>query len=134
MAHFARLDETGTVFEVSVVSNGDMLNSKGKEVEALGVAVCEAVVGAGPWVQTSYNGNMRRRYAGIGMTYLSEHDVFILPQPYPSWLLDLEDPDDWVPPVPMPDDTDYLYQWDEDSLSWVGTLKPKKPPVETLGE
>jgi hypothetical protein len=119
MAHFARLDETGTVIEVTVVSNGDMLNSKGKEVEALGVAVCEGVVGAGPWVQTSYNGSMRRRYAGIGMTYLSEHDVFILPQPYPSWALDLEDPDDWVAPVPKPTEEGYWYEWDEGEQTWI---------------
>jgi hypothetical protein len=119
MAHFARLDETGTVTEVTVVSNDDMFNSKGKEVEALGVAVCEAVVGAGPWVQTSYNGKMRRRYAGKGMTYSAEHDAFILPQPYPSWTLDLNEPNDWAAPIPMPTEEGYWYEWDEGEQTWI---------------
>jgi hypothetical protein len=119
MAHFAQLDQNNIVIQVTVVSNEDMLDNKGKEVEALGAAVCESVVGPGPWVQTSYNGNMRRRYAGIGMTYSAEHDAFLLPQPYPSWTLDLDDPNDWVPPTPMPTDEGYWYEWDEDSLSWV---------------
>jgi hypothetical protein len=119
MAHFARLDEINVVVDVVVVSNADVLDSKGKEVEALGIAVCEAVVGPGPWIQTSYNDNFRRRYAGIGMTYSAEHDAFILPQPYPSWTLDIDDPDDWVAPVPKPTDEGYWYEWDEDDLAWV---------------
>lgn len=119
MAHFAQLDETSIVISVTVVSNADMLDSKGNEVEALGVAVCDAVVGPGPWVQTSYNGNTRRRYAGIGMAYSAEHDAFILPQPYPSWTLDLSDEADWVAPVPMPTDEGYWYEWDEENLTWV---------------
>jgi hypothetical protein len=119
MAHFAQLDQNNIVTQVTVVSNEDMLDNKGKEVEALGVAVCESVVGPGPWVQTSYNGNKRRRYAGVGMMYSVEHHAFLLPQPYPSWTLDLDDPGDWVAPIPMPTDEGYLYEWDEGSLSWV---------------
>jgi hypothetical protein len=118
MAHFAQLDQNNIVTQVTVVSNDDMLDNKGKEIEALGVAVCESVVGAGPWVQTSYNGNMRRRYAGIGMTYSAEHDAFIVPQPYPSWTLDLDDPNDWVPPTPMPTDEGYWYEWNEEEQEW----------------
>jgi hypothetical protein len=121
MAHFAQLDETSTVISVTVVSNADMLDKKGKEVEALGVAVCEAVVGPGPWIQTSYNDNFRRRYAGIGMTYSAEHDAFILSQPYPSWTLDLDDPADWVAPVPMPAEPCDVgfWDWNEEGQTWV---------------
>lgn len=127
MAHFAQLDETSTVISVTVVSNADMLDDKGKEVEAMGVAVCESVAGSGPWVQTSYNGNTRRRYAGIGMTYSAEHDSFISPQPYPSWMLDLSDEADWVPPVPMPTGEGYRYEWDEDNLAWVAHETIEEP-------
>jgi len=119
MAHFARLDENNTVIMVTVVSNDDMLDSKGKEVEALGVAVCEAVVGEGPWVQTSYNGNIRRRYAGIGCTYDETADVFYTPQPYPSWTLDLNEPNDWAAPIPMPTEEGYWYEWDEEEQTWI---------------
>lgn len=134
MAHFAQLDDTGTVIAVTVVSNADMHDEDGNEVEALGAAVCESVVGPGPWVQTSYNGTIRRRYAGIGMTYSAEYDAFITPQPYPSWVFDLHDVADWVAPIPMPTDEGYLYEWDEENQEWVGTLKPPKPPIEVLGD
>lgn len=120
MAHFAQLDESATVISVTVVSNADMLDDKGNEQEALGAAVCEAVVGSGPWVQTSYNSNARNRYAGIGMTYSTDHDAFILPKPYPSWTLDLNDPDDWVAPVPMPTEEceNGSWQWNEEGQNW----------------
>ena len=119
MAHFAQLDETATVTTVVVVSNADMVDDDGDEVEALGIAVCETVVGPGPWVQTSYNNNKRRRYASAGMTYSTEYNAFILPKPYPSWVLDLNEPLDWAAPVPMPDDEGYWYEWDEDNLEWI---------------
>jgi hypothetical protein len=63
----------------------------------------------------SYNGNIRKQYAGIGYTYDAVNDVFIAPQPYPSWSLD--ENFDWQPPTPMP--TEGNRYWDEDSLSWV---------------
>ena len=119
MAHFAQLDTNNVVTQVTVVSNDDIKDETGAELEALGVAVCEAVAGAGPWVQTSYNGSFRRHYAGIGMTYSAEHDAFLLPQPYPSWTLDLNDSSDWVPPIPMPTDEAYWYEWDEQGQQWI---------------
>lgn len=121
MAHFARLNENNIVTEVVVISNADLVDDTGAEVEALGIAVCESVVGPGPWVQTSYNGNMRRRYAGKGMTYSHEHDAFILTQPYPSWLLDLDCPYDWVAPVSKPDDDACeggYWEWNEEGQNW----------------
>lgn len=119
MAHFAQLDETAIVISVVVISNDDMRDEHGEEQESLGIAACEAFVVPGTWVQTSYNNNFRRRYAGVGMTYSLEHDAFILPQPYPSWTLDLSEEADWVAPVPMPTDEGYWYEWDEDNLAWV---------------
>ena len=67
------------------------------------------------WVQTSYNNNIRKQFAGIGMTYDEARDKFIIPQPYLSWVLDNND--DWQPPTPMPDDGT-RYGWDEDTLTW----------------
>ena len=65
--------------------------------------------------QTSYNGNIRKNYAGIGFEYRSDLDAFIAPQPYPSWVLD-EDAK-WQPPTPYPSG-DGIYQWVEDDLNW----------------
>jgi hypothetical protein len=117
MAHFAQLDNNNTVLQVIVISNADLLDENGVEQEALGVAVCEAVVGAGPWVQTSYNGNFRKQYAAIGYIYQPDVDVFYNPVgPYPSWSLD--ENYDWQAPTPMPDDGKQ-YLWHEDLLTWV---------------
>jgi hypothetical protein len=68
------------------------------------------------WVQTSYNGNFRKNYAGIGFTYDSTRDAFIAPQPYNSWILN-EDTCQWDSPVPYPTD-DKKYTWDEATISW----------------
>lgn len=114
MAHFARLDENNLVVMVTVVSNDDMTDENGIEVEALGVAVCEAVVGAGPWVQTSYNDKIRKRYAAIGFIYNANADVFYNPTPpYPSWVLNADY--DWEAPVPKPEGD---YAWNEETQAW----------------
>ena len=117
MAHFAQLDDNNIVTQVIVVSNADLVDEHGIEQETLGVAVCEAVAGAGPWKQTSYNGNFRKKYAGIGDIYNADADVFYNPVgPYPSWVLDANY--DWQAPVPKPEDGNN-YGWDEESLVWV---------------
>ena len=116
MAHFAQLDGN-TVTQVIVVADQDTADENGNEVEAIGIEFCQNLLG-GTWIQTSYNDNMRKQYAGIGYQYDPDADVFILPQPYPSWTLD--ENHDWQPPTPHPDDGQPYY-WDEDSLSWVET-------------
>jgi hypothetical protein len=68
------------------------------------------------WVQTSYNGNFRKNYAGIGYTYDRVRDAFIPPQPYTSWILN-EDTCLWNAPVAMPDD-DNKYTWNEETQNW----------------
>jgi hypothetical protein len=127
MAHFANLSEDQVVLAVTVVSNDDMQDETGTEVEVLGVAVCEQVAGSGPWVQTSYHGSFRRRFAAPGMAYLVDDDAFILPQPFPSWVLDLNDPNDWVAPIPMPTDEGYWYEWDEQGQTWTAHEIPEQP-------
>ena len=115
MAHFAELDANNVVLRVIVVDTRDNSTADGVEKESIGQAFCERLFG-GNWVQTSYNNNMRVRYAGIGNTYDKDLDAFIAPKPYPSWLLG---PDtNWYAPVPYPTDGKY-YTWDEATLSWV---------------
>jgi len=113
MAHFAQLDGN-TVIQVIVVANEDTADEDGNEVESIGIQFCENLLG-GTWIQTSYNDNMRKQYAGIGYTYDPDADVFIDPQPFPSWSLD--ENHDWQPPTPYPDDGN-SYVWDEASTSW----------------
>ena len=71
----------------------------------------------GSWIETSYNGTIRKNYAGVGYTYDSVRDAFIPPQPYASWTLN-EDTCLWDSPVPYPTD-DLMYSWDEPTTSWV---------------
>jgi len=115
MAHFARIDENNVVTQVVVVANKDTSDADGVEKEHIGAAFLESVLG-GTWKQTSYNGNIRKNYAGIGYTYDADIDAFVPPKPYPSWVLDADA--QWQAPVPMPDDGE-MYSWDEDTQSWV---------------
>jgi hypothetical protein len=101
MTHFVKIDSTNTVTE-GIVAEQDFINS-GKVGDSF------------LWVQTSYNNNFRKQYAGIGYTYDKANDVFISPKPYPSWALDASF--DWQPPTAMPvDDKDY--DWNEDTTTW----------------
>jgi hypothetical protein len=92
MAHFAELDTHNTVLRVIVVSNNMILDEQGQESEDLGVAFCHSLYGADTlWAQTSYNGNFRKNYAGIGFTYDPQRDAFIAPKPEgEGWVLDEE--------------------------------------------
>jgi hypothetical protein len=78
MAHFAELDQNNVVKRVIVVDNKDTSDANGVEKEYIGAAFCERLLG-GRWVQTSYNGNFRKRFAGIGMVYLDLYDIFVDP-------------------------------------------------------
>ena len=114
MAHFAKL-ENNVVTQVIVVSNQDMLDAQGQESEEKGIAFCSNLLG-GTWKQTSYNGNIRKNYAGIGYTYDESRDAYIPPKPYNSWLLD-ETTCQWKAPVAMPTDGK-PYSWNEATQSW----------------
>ena len=91
MAHFAELDENNVVLRVIVVDNKDTSDANGVEKEYIGRAFCERLYG-GNWVQTSYNGNIRKNYAGIGYSYNSDIDAFVSPKPDTEgdWVLDTE--------------------------------------------
>jgi hypothetical protein len=113
MAHFAQI-ENGLVVNVIVVNNNELLVD-GIEQEQKGVEFCQSLFG-GDWKQTSYNGTIRKQYAGVGYTYDVTADVFIAPQPYPSWSLDANY--DWQAPIDYPADGK-LYSWDEANQVWV---------------
>jgi hypothetical protein len=113
MAHYAFLDENNIVIEVIT-----------------GVDETETIDGLSPeeWygnfrgqrcIRTSYNGNIRKNYAGIGYTYDSERDAFIAPQPYPSWQLDVSAK--WQAPATCPVEEGEFFTWNESTLSWVKT-------------
>ena len=117
MAHFAQLDENNVVTQVIVVSNNELLDANGQEREELGVAFCQRLFG-GNWKQTSYNHNLRFRYAGIGYSYNADLDAFVPPKPFASWTLNSETAS-WEAPTPMPTTEGKFYHWVEESLSWV---------------
>jgi hypothetical protein len=99
MAHFAELDANNIVLQVIVIDNKDTADADGVEKEHIGSAFCERLFG-GTWKQTSYNGNIRKNYAGIGYTYREDIDAFVPPQPYPSWVLN--DKAQWEAPSASP--------------------------------
>jgi hypothetical protein len=103
MAHFAEILD-GVVQRVIVVHDNEETN---------GAQFCHDLLG-GDWVQTSYNHRIRKQFAGVGYTYDKTNDVFIAPQPYPSWALDKNF--DWQPPTPKPEGN---YHWNEKLKTWV---------------
>ena len=130
MAHFAKLDANSIVTQVIVVSNDDTADSSGIETESIGVAFCQKLIGVDTvWKQTSYNGNMRGNYAGIGYTYMTNvatlgvgsTDIFINTKPYASWTIGVGTAT-WYPPA-NPGDAPTLsesdktagkyYEWNE---------------------
>jgi hypothetical protein len=112
MAHFCLLDENNIVQRVEVVSN-DVCQNEWEGQEFLKSLYGQDKV----FKQTSYNGNIRKNYAGIGYTYDAGRDAFIAPQPFPSWTLN-EETCRWESPTPMPQDG-MMYSWDEPTLSWI---------------
>ena len=108
MSHWAKI-ENNIVVEVLVGPN------YGDEGEAFFNAL------GGTWVKTSYNGNIRKNYAGIGYTYDADRNAFIPPKPFNSWLLD-EDTCQWKAPIEYPTDG-LMYEWDEELNDWKPIIK-----------
>lgn len=123
MAHFAKIGLNNIVTDVLVVANRETMDSTGVEHASIGIEFLKNLTGHETWIQTSYNGNIRKNYAGIGYTYDSQRDAFIPPQPFPSWLL-VEDTCQWAPPIPMPTEGG-PYEWDETTQSWDGQTSPQ---------
>jgi hypothetical protein len=108
MANWAEINENNEVLRVLVTDNNDPNGDEGLKwlQDNLG----------GTWIQTSYNKNFRKNFAGIGFTYHSELDAFIPPKPFDSWLLN-ETTCQWESPTPYPTDG-FTYLWDESELAW----------------
>lgn len=113
MAHFAEINQENKVIRVLVIANDACLDEDNKESEEVGSKYCSELFG-GRWVQTSYNSNFRKQYAGVDYIFDKENNVFIRPQPFNSWVLNKNF--DWEPPIEKPNNEDYY--WDENSLSW----------------
>lgn len=112
MAHYAFLDENNIVTEVITGRNEDEVVD--------GISDWEAHYGefrGQTCKRTSYNGNIRGVYAGIGFSYNEEEDIFIAPQPFPSWI---RNGSAWEPPIPMPSE-DGPWIWVEADLNWQST-------------
>ena len=105
MSHWAEIDENNIVTRVLVGNN-----SEPDEGEAFMNSL------GGTWVKTSYNGTIRKNYAGIGYSYDSTRDAFIAPKPFDSWELD-EDTCRWEAPVAYPTDGK-MYIWNEEITNW----------------
>ena len=137
MAHFAELNSSNEVLRVVVISNDDVEANGGElssEAETFVASIVPHSEDGTAWKQTSYNNNFRKQYAGIGFSYDSSKDKFILPQPYPSWSLDSSD--DWQAPVTYPTVTeinsvDVIISWDEDNQKWLGETYTGDPIVTT---
>jgi hypothetical protein len=112
MAHYAFLDVNNIVTEVIVGKDETDLSEDWEQFYgAIRNQVCK---------RTSYHGNIRKNYAGIGYAYDAVRNAFIAPQPFPSWVLN-EQTCQWESPVPMPTDGK-MYSWDESTLNWIESV------------
>ena len=115
MAHFAELDKDNKVLRVVVGCNTDIANNGGEQ-STQAATHFETVVPLSTdgvkWMQTSYNHNFRKQYAGHDFIYDETNDRFLHPKPGAAWTYNTDG--DLVPPMPMPSD-DKIYIWDEDA-------------------
>jgi hypothetical protein len=117
MAHFAKIGLNNIVTEVLVVANRETMDAQGNEQESIGIEFLKNLTGHETWIKASYNGSIRKNFAGIGYTYDSQRDAFIPPKPYPNWTL-VEETCNWTAPVAYPTDGK-MYQWDEATTNWI---------------
>lgn len=108
MAHYAFLDDNNIVVQVIVGVDETEL------IEGLDPAIWYGNFKGQVCKRTSYNSKIRGIYAGIGYSYNSDEDIFVIPQPYPSWI---RSGSTWNAPIPMP--SNGFWSWDESSLNWV---------------
>ena len=117
MANFAEL-ENNIVVRVIAIADADCAGGLLPEADITGKALIQSLGLAGVWMLTDMTGSQRYNYAGIGYTYDAVRDAFIVPKPFPSWVLD-ENVMRWFAPVPMPSEGG-PWTWDEATLSWIG--------------
>jgi hypothetical protein len=115
MAHFAKV-ENNIVTQVIVVSNEDCGNLQFPESEPIGQEFIASIGLDGEWIQTSYNDNFRKKFAGVGFEYHQELDAFIEAKIYNSWVLNTEK---CIYESPVEKPTDGKYIWDEEQLNWI---------------
>ena len=123
MAHYAFLDENNVVTEVvtGVDENETQVDTDGTIVGG-STEAWETFYETLPWFEglyckrTSYNGKIRKNYAGIGYIYDQARDAFFAPKPFDSWILD-EETCQWHAPTPYPQDGQQ-YRWVEEDLNW----------------
>ena len=116
MASFAKIGLNNKVIEVLSVHNNELKDSNGVEQEVNGIDFLTKLTGWAIWKQTSYNGNFRKNFAGIGYTYDEDKDAFIPKKPYNSWILN-ETTCQWEAPSALPD-TENKYNWNEETQQW----------------
>ena len=117
MAYFAKLGTGNIVEKVISINNAVITDANGVEQEQLGNDFINKLYNTRDvWKQTSYNGNIRKNYAGVGYSYDQTRDVFIAPKPFNSWILN-EDTCRWEAPVSMPTDGN-KYSWNETIINW----------------
>lgn len=133
MAHYALINTNNIVTEVITGTDENIIQTDLDGTQVGGSSEAwETFYATRPWFEglkckrTSYNGNIRKNYAGIGYTYDEQRDAFIPPKPFASWVLD-EETCNWIAPVEKPEGD---YSWDEENLSW----KPYKMGVVTNGD
>jgi len=140
MAHYAKLGINSKVIGVEVVANTDCQNADGIEDEEVGRQFLQRIHNWPLWKKTSYNTYggqhrdggtpLRGNYAGIGMTYDEDNDIFITKKPYPSWVLNVAEAR-WQSPIgDEPEYTEeqisqndagthmWVYEWNESGQSW----------------
>lgn len=111
MAYFAKIDENNIVTEV--LSVPDSQEARGQEYLSFNLGL------GGTWIQTSFNGRIRKQFAGIGYIYDVDNDVFLQPKPYDSWTLD--ENFDWQPPISLTEEqlsSGNFYEWNEEEQQW----------------
>lgn len=108
MAHYAFLDANNIVTEV--------ITGKNEWEDGIDWEKFYGEFRGQKCIRTSYNGNIRNKYAGIGDIYDEERDIFVSPKPFNSWILN-EETYSWEAPVPIPD-TENIYKWNENELKW----------------
>ena len=113
MSHWAELDLENKVIRVTVGDNNDPAGDEGYQwlLDNLG----------GTWIKTSYNGNIRKNFAGVGMYYDEMRDAFIYPSPFPSWILN-EETCQFNSPIPMPINAK-KYDWNEEESNWITRMR-----------
>ena len=133
MAHYAKLGANNKVIAVHVVADSDCLNASGVEDEEVGRQFLERIHSWPLWKKTSYNTQggqhkdggtpLRGNYAGIGMIYDEDNDIFIYKKPYASWVLNVaearwQSPVGDAPALSEEEQDTHRYEWNESTGAW----------------